>query len=138
MLTETKRTSMLLLKEQEEIGLGVERMELDYVKARADLVRSKTHKEKIMQDQRKMKQNALLVKGNMNKIQESLEREQNEKLVLVRKSEEYEVKLQIEQNRSKRLQDELNSAQVLFVDTTSALAESRECFDNCKQALDRM
>jgi hypothetical protein len=129
---------MLLLKEQEEIGVGVEGMEREFVQAQADLARSNANKQKMQQEQRKLNRHLLRMKDRMDDAQDSLEHEQNEKLLVVRKSKELEATLQIQENRSERLQDELNSAQALLVEATSSFAESRACFDGCKQALDRM
>ena len=129
---------MLLLKEQEEIGVGVEGMERDFVQAQVDLARSKANKQTMLQHQRKTNRYLSRTKDLCREVQESLEHEQNEKLLVVRKSKELEAAFQIQENRSERLQDELNSAQTLLVDSTSAAAESRACFDGCKQALDRI
>ena len=129
---------MLLLKEQEEIGVGVEGMEREFVQAQADLARSNANKQKMQQEQRKLNRRLLRMKDRMDDAQDSLEHEQNEKLLVVRKSKELEATLQIQENRSKRLQDELNSTQALLVEATSSFAESRASFDGCKQALDRM
>jgi hypothetical protein len=129
---------MLLLKEQEEIGVGVEGMEREFVQAQANLARSNANKQKMQREQRKLNRRLLRMKDRMDNAQDSLEHEQNEKLLVVRKSKELEATLQIQENRSERLQDELNSAQALLVEATSSFAESRASFDGCKQALDRM
>jgi hypothetical protein len=129
---------MLLLMEQEEIGVGVEGMEREFVQAQADLARSNANKQKMQQEQHKLNRRLSRMKDRMDDAQDSLEHEQNEKLLVVRKSKELEATLQIQENRSERLQDELNSAQALLVEATSSFAESRACFDDCKQALDRM
>ena len=129
---------MLLLKEQEEIGVGVEGMEREFVQAQADLARSNAIKQKMQQEQRKLNQRIRKMKDRMDEVQESLEHEQSERLLIERKSKELEATAQIQKSRSDRLQDELDSAQTLLVDSTSAAAESKHALDGCKQALDRM
>ena len=135
---ETKRASMLLLKEQEEIGVGVEGMEREFVHAQADLARSNATKQKMQQEQRKLNQRLRQMKDRMDVVQESLEHEQSGRLLIIRMSKELESMAQIQQSRSERLQDDLDSAQALLVDSTSAAAESKHALDGCKQALDRM
>ena len=70
---ETKRTSMLLLKEQEEIGVGVEGMERDFVQAQVDLARSKANKQTMLQHQRKTNRCLLRTKDLCREVQENLE-----------------------------------------------------------------
>eukprot|EP00536_Pseudo-nitzschia_multiseries_P001382 jgi/Psemu1/3257/gm1.3257_g len=135
---ETKRSSLLLLKEQEEIGTGLERMEREFVQAQADLAHSNATKRKMQQEQRKLNQRLRQMKDRLDEVQDELEHERSGKLFMKRKCDELDATVETIQVRSDKLQDELDSAQTLLVDSTSAAAESRNALEDCKQALDRM
>lgn len=135
---ETKRVSALLLKEQAEIGAGMEGMERDYVQAQSNLIRSDATKDKLQQDQRKANKKLREITERMKEIQDELEIEQSGRLSMKRKFKDLEERANMEQSRSQKLQDDLDSAQSLLVDSTSAAADSRHALDDCKQALERM
>ena len=113
-------------------------MERDFVQAQADLARSNANKQKMQQEQRKLNQRLRRMKDGMDEIQDDLEHEQSGRLLMKRKFKELEATAEIQEARSEKLQDELDSAQTLLVDSTSAAADSRHALDDCKQASDRM
>ena len=135
---ETKRASVLLLQDQEEIGAGVEGMEKEFVEVQADLARHSATKQKMKQEQRSLSQKFEYVKSHLNKVQKNQELEEKESLLVKRKYKELQEKVEMEQSRSKRLQEDLDSTQALLVDSTSTAAESKHALENCKQAFDRM
>jgi predicted nuclease with TOPRIM domain len=135
---ETKRTSVLLLQEQEDIGMGVEGMEKEFVKVQAELARNSATKQKMQQENRKLSQELRYMKCRIDEVIDNLELEQSESLLMKRKYEELEITVQVQQSRSKRLQEDLDSTQALLLDSTSASTESKIALQDCKQAFDRM
>ena len=137
-IRETKRASALLLQEQEEIGVGVEGMEKEFVRIKNDFVRCSVTKRNMQQEQRLLRQQFRRVKDRGDEVQDDLDFERSQILLMKRKYNELEVTVQVEQNRSKRLQEALDSTQALLVESTSASAESKNTVEDCKQAFTRV
>lgn len=129
---------MLLLQEQEEIGVGVEGMEKEFVQVQTDLARQRATKQKMQKEQRNLSKKLRYTKNRIDEVQDNLDLEQSESLLMKRKYKELEETVQIQQSQSKRLQKDLDSTQNLLVDSTSAAAESKYALEDCKQAIDRM
>jgi len=129
---------VLLLQEQEEIGVGVEGMEKEFVQVQTDLARHRATKKKMQNEQRNLRQQLRYTKNRIDEVQDNLDLEQSESLLMKRKYKELEETVQIQQSQSKRLQEDLDSTQNLLVDSTSAAADSKHALEDCKQAFDHM
>lgn len=128
----------MLLQEQEEIGFGSEGMENEIIQLQAKLAGHGESKRNLQQQNHKLSLQILDLKGRMNELEDELETEQNERLSMKRKLDELEETAILRQGQQQRLQDELDSAQTLLVDSTSAAAESKNALKDCKQAIDRL
>lgn len=135
---ETKRASALLLQEQEEIGVGVEGMENEFIQLQANLVSHSATKQNMQQENHNLILQFRNLKNRFDETQDILENEQSERLLLKRKHIELEETAQVQESQCKGLQEELDSTQTLLVDSMSAAAESRHALKDCKQATDRM
>ncbi len=135
---ETKRASVLLLQEQEEIGFGVEGMENEFIQLQAKLVGQSESKLKMKRQNQKLSRQILHLKDRMNELEDELETEHNEHLSLKRKDQDLEEIATLREGQRQRLQAELDSVQELLVDSTSAAAESKDSLKDCKQAIDRL
>lgn len=129
---------MLLLQEQEEIGAGMEGIEKEFVKVQTELARCSATKKKMQQEQRNLSQQLRYMNDRMNEVQCKLELEESESLLVIRKNKELEISVQIQQSRSKILQEDWDSTQAILIDSTSATAESKHALAESKHALDRM
>mmetsp|Transcript_23430 Transcript_23430/g.49884 ORF Transcript_23430/g.49884 Transcript_23430/m.49884 type:complete len:351 (-) Transcript_23430:174-1226(-) len=126
---------MLLLKEQDDIGIGVEGMEKKLLRVQSDLVRSNAIKKRMKQKESILNNLLRHAKNRVDELQDNLELERSESLLTKRKYKELEVSAQIQLSQSKSLQEELYSTQTLLIDSTSAAAESKLALQNCNHAL---
>jgi len=113
-------------------------MEKEFVQVKDDLVRCSATKRNMQQEQRILSQQFRYTKDRVDEVQDDLDFERSQKLVMKRKYNELEVMVQVEQNRSKRLQEDLDSTQSLLVESTSASAESKHAVEDCKEAFARV
>lgn len=135
---ETKRSSALLLHEQEEIMVGFEGMENEFVQVQADLARHKATRQKMQEKNRSSSRHLWSIKNRLDRVQASLDLQQSESLLTKRKYEDLQAIVQIQQSRSERLQEDFDSTQALLVDSTDAAAESKLALQDCKQTIHRM
>lgn len=135
---ETRRASVLLLHEQEEIGFGVEGMENEFIQLRAKLAGHSECKWNMQRQNQKLSRQIGHLKDRMNELEDELETEQNEHLSMKRKYQDLEEIASLREGQRQRLQDELDSAQELLVESTYAAAESKQALKGCKQTIVRL
>ena len=113
-------------------------MENEFIELQAKVAGHGESKRNLQQKNQKLSLQVIDLKDRMNEMEDELETERKKRLSMKRKFEDLEETANLRQGQQKRLQDELDSAQTLLVDSTSAAAESKNALKDCKQAIGRL
>lgn len=113
-------------------------MENERMQLHAAVTNHSEIKKHIQQENRRLTHQLRSSKTCLEEVQDKLESEQSEKLSLKRKYKELEVSAEMQETQYKRLQEDLDSKQILLLDSTAAVAESNLALKDCKQAMNRM
>jgi myosin heavy subunit len=135
---ETKRASHILLKEQDEITQKAQSVEQKYVQTQADLARANTQRQTLQRQTLKLTQTTKSLEDNIRELKTRLDHQRAETKQWQQSCAELQDLEDSQQQRKRRIEEELQQAQTLLVDATATAAETEATTTQLKNSMEKL
>ena len=132
---ETKRASLVLYQEHEEISSAAQSMETKYVQAQADLCRSQNLRQQVEKQKEELDAKVQMMKTERRELEVQVSNHTAEAQKWKRSWEETKALELAQKARTRQVESELQQAEAVLVDASSRAAEAEASADILKETI---